>query len=78
MSDNGLVEAAAKAAAAQVYEVVIRWVPSSGQVQFASNTNDPVLQLGLLEFAKVCMIEQRVAAASGKGPALVVPARFQS
>lgn len=77
MSDNGLVEQAAKAASAQIFELVVRYVPTTGAVQFGSNTNDTVLQLGLLEFAKVCIIEQKLSAAA-KGSALVVPGRFQS
>jgi hypothetical protein len=66
---NGVVEV-------PMHELVIRWIPSNGQLQFGCSTQDPVLQLGMIEMAKVAMIEQRAAAAAGKGPSLIVPARF--
>jgi hypothetical protein len=61
-----------------IFEIQIAWMPATGQVQFRSNQPDPVVQLGMLEMAKVALIEQKISAAQGKGPQLVVPARFSS
>ena len=75
---GGQLRSVEQMAAVQINEVVIRWIPTTGQIQIGSNIADPVLQLGMLEMAKVAMIEQRAAAASGKGPNVIVPGRFAS
>lgn len=62
----------------QINELVVRWIPSTGAVQVGSNLSDPVLQLGMLEMAKVALIEQRVLNATGKGSPVIVPGRFAS
>jgi hypothetical protein len=63
---------------AHVHEVVIRWVPETGNIQFGSSVADPVIQLGLLEMAKMALIEQKIQTLMGKGPSLIVPGRFAS
>jgi hypothetical protein len=67
---------AVKQVPVEAYEVHIRWVPSTGQIQFASTQMDDVLKLGMIEMAKIALAEQRAAAAAGKGPSLIVPGRF--
>jgi len=57
------------------FEVHIRWSPSTGQVQVAATEMDAVLQLGMLEMAKMAMQESRTRQASSP---LVVPGRFAS
>lgn len=62
----------------QVFEVIIRWVPATGQIQVASSQMDDTIKFGMLEMAKVAINQQREAAASGKGPSLIVPGRFSA
>lgn len=61
-----------------VHKLVIQWVPSTGQVQFACSLNDEVAQLGLLEMAKMALIEKKVRAITGVEENLIVPGRFAS
>jgi len=61
---------------AHIHEVVIRWIPETGQIHFAASMPDPVVQLGLLEMAKMALIEQKVQALMGKTTSLIVPGRF--
>jgi hypothetical protein len=75
MADNGVK---VEQKVAHVLELTIRFVPETGEIRMAASAADPVTLLGMLEFAKVAMIEQRAAQASGKGPSLIVPGRFAS
>jgi hypothetical protein len=59
-----------------VLEIVIRSI--GGQIQIGASPMDDVTKLGLLEMAKVALIEQRAQVAAGKGPPLIVPGRFAS
>jgi len=60
----------------QMHEIVIRM--AGGQIQVGTTPMDDLLKFGMIEMAKLALIEQRIMAASGKGPPLIVPARFSS
>ena len=75
-TDHGFEEAQLEAKKVQMFEVIVRWVPETGQLQVGSSQVDPVIQYGMLEMAKQALTEQRQAVASGKGPSLIVPGRF--
>lgn len=77
-SNGAALDLNAAPKAAQIFEFVIRWNPATGELSTGSNAPDPVAQLGMLEMAKVALIEQRAAAASGKGPSVIVPGRFRA
>jgi len=74
MADNGTAEIKVPV----IFEMQIAWAPQTGQLQFRTNQPDPVIQLGMLEMVKAAMLEQKIMASQGKGPALVVPGRFSS
>jgi hypothetical protein len=79
MSENGLsTDATIKAAAEPIHQIVIRLVPSQGQVQVGTSPMDNILKLGLLEMAKAATITEMVMAATGQKPSVIVPARFAS
>jgi hypothetical protein len=61
-----------------VHELVIRWMPQTGQIQFGCSVNDQIVQLGMLEMAKMALVEQKVQAMLGHGPSVIVPGRFAS
>jgi hypothetical protein len=75
MSENGKVSGLAEAAQQiVVHELVVRWVPATGQVQFASSIPDEVAQLGLLEMAKMALVEKKIRAITGTEPSRIIPA----
>ena len=46
-------EPVVKPVAAPVHQIVIRWIPQTGEIQLASSIPDTVGLLGALEMAKV-------------------------
>lgn len=55
-----------------VFEVVIRYLPQTGQIQVGSSQIDDVTKMGMLEMAKVALINQ----ANQPQSPLVVSGRF--
>lgn len=60
----------------QAIEIILRWLPQSGQFQVGMPAVDDVIKLGMLAMATQMVQEQRQQMASGKGPSLIVPGRF--
>lgn len=56
-------------------DIVIRWLPATGQLQIAWPAVDDTIKLGLLEMAKATLVEARIKMALGRPDAgLIVPA----
>ena len=56
-------------------ELAIRWMPQTGQLQVVGSQVDDVTKLGMLEMAKVAILNQ---SQQRKDTPLIVPARFAS
>lgn len=65
-------EAIKKAQQNPVVEVIIQYVPNTGQLALRCSNVDDVMKLGMLETAKSLIIEERVKKAGGQG-VLAVP-----
>lgn len=61
-----------------IHQIVIRMIPSNGQVQVGTSPMDNVMKLGLIEMAKAATITEMVMAATGQQPSVIVPGRFAS
>lgn len=55
------------------FELAIRWVPQTGQLQVVGSEVDDVTKLGMLELAKVALIAQKNRQVQSP---VIVPGRF--
>lgn len=67
-----------KQQAVAAHQIVIRWIPATGEIQFATSIPDMVSILGALEMAKVSILEKRIQALTGQQAPVIVPGRFAS
>ena len=60
------------------FDLVIRWTPETYQIAVAWPPLDDVTLLGILEFAKLTLIERRISAAGSKieVPRIAIPTRL--
>jgi hypothetical protein len=70
---NGIPQLGQKEVVA--FELAIRWVPATGQLQVVGSQVDEVTKLGMLEMAKVALINQNAQRAQSP---VIVPGRFAS
>lgn len=57
------------------FEIAIRWIPQTGQLQVVGSEVDDVTRLGMLELAKAAILAQKQRQTQSP---LIVPGRFSS
>ncbi len=70
---NEIDAAVAQARKNPVVEVIIQYVPNTGQLALRCSNVDDVMKLGMLETAKSLIIEERVKKSGGGQGVLAVP-----
>jgi len=75
MADGGNGAPVIQQPVAPVFELAIRWSPTTGQIQVVGSQMDDVTRYGMLEMAKVAILNQSRQQAQSP---LIVPGRFAS
>ena len=54
-------------------DLIIRWMPQTGQIQIAWPNIDDTIKMGMLEMAKASLIEMRTKNAINGGAGMILP-----